>query len=105
MSADFWVSDEGIRLRTEMLAQFIIIRTWNRALQMYAPEAGVKGFRFTTFPGACMLCVPYEGRVYRAGQFMKHIPVHPWCRCLYDIIVGPIEVNDFVVPISIPLSV
>jgi len=105
MSQGFWVSDEGIRLRTKMLAIFIVIYTWNRALQMYGPGAGVTGFRFTTMPGACMLCLPYEGRIYRVGQFMKHIPVHPWCRCFYDAIVTPIGINDFVTSISIPMCV
>jgi len=96
VDTSFWISDEGIRLRTRMLAQFIVVRTQNRTLKKYGKEAGVKSLTFRTMPDACDLCLPYDGRVYRLNQYIKYIPVHPWCRCGYEPNFGPEWLGDFV---------
>jgi len=87
MAEGFWLSDMGISIRLEDLSQLITSRTFNNALQMYAPETGLKNFSYTTMRDGrvCDLCSPFEGNVYRAGQFMPILPRHIGCRCLYDV--------------------
>jgi len=86
----FWQSEEGLALRAAEFARFLTVRTFNNALQMFGAEAGVRGFLYRTdlvYGKVCPICEPYESRYYRAGQFMKNQPQHPWCRCWYDILV------------------
>lgn len=86
---NYWLSEEGLALRAAEFARFLTVRTFNNALQMFAADGGVKGFLYRTMldDRVCELCSPYERRYYRAGQFMKFLPQHFFCRCGYDILV------------------
>ena len=98
MAEGFWISDVGLRVRMGDLSRLVVTRTFNRALQMHAKEAGVKNFKYTTAnitgeasaaSPVCVICLGFEGNTYRAGQFMPYLPRHPNCRCTYDIYVEP----------------
>ena len=86
----FWLTDAGIDIRFEDLSQFLHTRTFNRALQMFAPEVGVKKFSFMTVQDdrVCAECEPLDGRVYTAGQFMPFLSRHQRCRCMWDVYIG-----------------
>ena len=98
MTSPFWLSDLGITIRMGDLSRLVTTRTFNRALQMHAKEAGVKRFKFTTAnmtgeasaaSPVCVICLAYEGKEYKAGQFMPYLPRHPGCRCEYDVYIEP----------------
>jgi len=87
MSEDFWLSDEGILLRTEDLARDFSFRVYNRALKGNFVEAGFSSFLWVAVVDAktCDYCDSQNGRMYKSGQFLPRIPAHPNCRCLWDI--------------------
>jgi len=87
---NYWLTPEGLAERAKEFARFLTVRTFNGALQMFAVEGGLRGFLYRTdlyYGHVCSICSPYEAKFYRAGQFMKSLPQHPWCRCWYDILV------------------
>ena len=90
MAEGFWLSDAGIKIRFEHLSQLVVVRTYNRALQMFSRQLGVKEFEFTTMRDAvvCSECEGYDANRYRAGQFMPFLPRHPKCRCYFDVFMG-----------------
>lgn len=85
--ADYWTSDEGILLRLEMMSEFVVWRTVNRAIQIYGSEAGAETFEWVSEidQNTCGYCDSQSGRRYRRGQFMPEIPAHPRCRCHWDV--------------------
>ena len=87
MAEGFWVSDAGIKIRFQYLAQLVVVRTYNKAIQVLSKELGIKQFEYTTMRDnrVCAQCSPYDGRRYRTGQFMPFIPRHPSCRCYFDL--------------------
>lgn len=91
MAEGFWLTELGIQLRIADFAQLVVVNTYNRALQMYAKDAGVKMFRYTIsredILRVCQICRPLEGETFRPGQFMYKLPQHPNCRCWYDVLV------------------
>lgn len=74
-------------MRLEMLSQYVVWRTINNALQIYGSEAGAKFFKWISEVDykICSYCYEQNGRIYRRGQFMPSIPVHPHCRCFWDV--------------------
>lgn len=87
---NYWLTPEGFEERAREFARFLTVRTFNGALQMFAVEGGLHGFLYRTdlwYDHVCSICEPYEQRFYRAGQFMKRLPQHPWCLCWYDTLV------------------
>jgi len=91
----YWLSEEGIHLRLEGLANDLGWRTYNGALSMSYKEAGFKKLVWVTniqFPiglhrrgSTCKICFSRNGRVYRVGQFLPRIPVHNSCNCFWDV--------------------
>lgn len=86
-SIDYWTSEKGILLRLDMMAEFIVWRTVNNALQIYGSEAGAKYFRWVAEldDRVCPYCESQHDRQFRLGQFMPNLPVHPGCRCFWDV--------------------
>lgn len=86
----FWTSDAGILLRLEDLAQMVVWRTVNNAIQIIGSEIGAKGFEWITEIDnkTCDYCDGQSGRRYRVGQFMPQIPAHPNCRCHWDMLLS-----------------
>jgi len=91
MAENFWLSDVGISLRVEMLSNLVVTRSFNHALQMHAPT--VTMFEYCTMNDAsvCADCDSYNGRRFRAGQFMPYLPRHLGCRCFFDVYVTPVK--------------
>jgi len=90
LSEDYWESWEGVQVRLNDLAEDLVYRTFNRAVQAYGSKMGIKWF---TIVGAdderiCDHCLEilYAGP-WRAGQFMPDIPAHVGCRHYYDYII------------------
>lgn len=82
----FWMTDKGLNVRLKDFSEMVVIRTYNRALQVYGKEAKVAGFTYIKYNRVydCPICWPYDGRSYRAGQFMPYIPRHCNCQCGFD---------------------
>lgn len=94
----FWMTDKGLNVRLQNFSEMVVIRTYNRALQVYGKEAKVAGFTYMTMRDdrVCMVCDPYDGRSYRAGQFMPYIPRHIHGRCYFDcrgVVLPEMDVN------------
>ncbi len=83
----FWLTDKGLNQRIKFLSRLVVIRTYNNALQVYGRDAKVKGFTYVKYNRVydCEICWPYDGRNYRAGQFMPYIPRHINCQCGFDV--------------------
>jgi len=92
----YWLSDKGITVRLEDLAEHIAYRTYNNAIQVYASNSEVYSFEFVTAgdENVCAACDAFSGRRFRKGQFMPQIPLHPGCRCTWDVLVKGIEVGE-----------
>ena len=91
MSEAYWTSEKGITVRLADLAEHIAYRTYNKAIQVYGVNNGIKKF----FPvgmideNTCDYCyaVLTRGKPYRVGQFMPTFPAHNGCRCMWDVFV------------------
>lgn len=84
----YWLSDKGITVRLEDLAEHISYRTFNNAIQVYASEMSqVVMFEWVTRidRSTCDYCDSQSGKPYRKGQFMPAIPAHIGCRCTWDV--------------------
>jgi hypothetical protein len=81
MSSEFWLSDYGIELRLEDLAEAVTWETFNNATRLAGSEAGAKEFEWVTEigPTTCNYCDSQSGRRYRIGQFIPQIPAHNNC--------------------------
>lgn len=97
MSEGFWLTEQGIDIRLQDLSQLIVTKTYNRALQAYAGETGIKNFAYMTMrdSNVCPICAPNDGKVYRTGQFMPVLPRHIGCRCYWDIFFDMPEVVSY----------
>jgi len=72
---------------SEMLARTHIMRSANEGVIARLIEYGVDIAQVSTHPGACKVCVPFEGKIYSlSGQSEKYPkldrqpPYHPYCR-------------------------
>lgn len=93
----FWISEEGIKLRLQGLAEELGWRSFNGALRMSYEEAGFKELVWVTtvkFPigihrkgSTCRLCFSRNGKRYRVGQFIPRMPPHNHCECFWDVLV------------------
>ena len=70
-----------------MLARTHVIKSANEGMFARAIEFGVDTLEVSTHPGACKICIPYEGKLYSlsgkgkyasVGEFPN--PIHPYCR-------------------------
>ena len=88
---DFWLSEEGILLRTEDLAHSFTFKTYNRALKGAFEESGIKELEWVTdYSGGnepCNYCDSQSGRRYKIGQFLPRIPAHNKCKCFWDMYI------------------
>jgi len=81
LSSDFWLSEQGIEVRLQDLAEAVTWETVNNATRLTGSEAGAKVFEWITEigPETCNYCDSQSGRRYRIGQFIPQIPAHPNC--------------------------
>lgn len=88
LSEEFWSSPEGIETRLDMLAESIQLTSINDAVKAYARDNDVTELLWVTDEDehTCDFCDGQSGRPYRIGQFMPDIPVHPGCRCGWDLV-------------------
>lgn len=90
MTEEYWKSWEGVQVRLEDLAEDLIYRVFNRAIQAYGSTMGIKMFKIVgpLDSSTCETCAAYLwGGPWRAGQFMPDIPAHPGCRHYYDYLI------------------
>jgi len=76
-----------IQRYANMLARTHIIKSVNEGVTARAIEFGVDTLQCSTHPGACPICIPYEGKLFSvsgkgkypsSGEFPN--PIHPFCR-------------------------
>lgn len=84
---DYWLTDEGIDERIEMLSEEVFFGTFNKAITV---EGKKMGYELFVIKGiwdnrTCDWCAEHNGQQYKAGQFMPDIPQHPGCRCFWDV--------------------
>lgn len=90
---DYWLTDEGIDDRLEMLAEQVAFRTFNSALVTEGKKQGYSKYvvRGPWDAKTCDSCAEVVGRsrfnVYTAYQFMPILPRHPNCRHYWDIVL------------------
>lgn len=72
----------------EMLSRTHIIKSVNEGVIARGIEFGVDTLQCSTHPGACPICIPFEGRLFSMSGENKKIPsvgefpnpIHPFCR-------------------------
>lgn len=87
---DFWKGKDGVIARLEALSMDLVFKTFNRAVQVQSSKAGFKLFTWITRPGLtatgpCPICLRFEGRTFRRGQFTPPMPAHVGCVCVWGI--------------------
>jgi hypothetical protein len=72
-----------------MLAESVELTSINDAVKAYAEDNGVSQLRWISNEDedTCEFCIGQSGRSYKIGEFMPDIPVHPGCRCSWEIVV------------------
>jgi hypothetical protein len=91
-SEDFWHSPKGILHSIDGLSQDLHFTVVNNALKMVASVNGVKWlfWRISEADNVCWLCLEKatggDGGFYRVGWFMPKMPVHPNCRCQWELV-------------------
>jgi len=85
----FWLSKEGVTIRLEDLAHDFTMKSFNGALKGYFKDSGFKKFVWVSVVDekTCTKCEARNGKEYKAGWFLPRIPVHPSCRCMWDILI------------------
>jgi len=89
---DFWKTPKGITRRVDSLAQDFNYRIVNNAFKVVAPTAGAKWMRWCDMGDTrvCDECRRHAtgGRdgYYKVTWFMPEMPVHPGCRCQWEIL-------------------
>ena len=74
---------ENTQIRAEMVSRTEVISASNEgALHRYELE-GVDKAEYYISPGACEVCVPYDGKIYATKDSHGIIPIHPNCRCVW----------------------
>jgi hypothetical protein len=88
MSSEFWLSEQGLDVRLQDLAEAVTWETFNDMTQLTGNEEHAKAFEWVTeiSPETCDYCDGQSGRRYRIGQFLPQIPSHPNCRCHWDVL-------------------
>jgi hypothetical protein len=86
-SSDFWSTNEGLYVRIEDLAESMTWQVINESLKVLGTQAGATEFEWITEVDerSCDYCDSQSGRRYKRGQFVPNIPVHPNCRCHWDV--------------------
>ena len=99
-TSDYWRTPQGIAKRIEILSQNFTYKVVNNSLMFYGQSAGINYVRWVTMGDerVCPICGPLEGRVYRKGQFLPPLPAHQNCRCRFELIRVPEEVQPELVP-------
>jgi SPP1 gp7 family putative phage head morphogenesis protein len=71
------------KVRAEMISRTEVIAASNEgALRRYELE-GIDKSEFYISPGACEVCIPYDGKIYPTKESHGVIPIHPNCRCVW----------------------
>ena len=74
---------ENAKVRAEMVSRTEVIAASNEgALYRYEKE-GVDKSEYFISPGACEVCVLYDGKIYATKDSHGIIPIHPNCRCVF----------------------
>ena len=97
-ASDYWYTEAGVLRRIEMLSQSFSYKIVNGALLAYGAAGGIKRWRWTTAGDSrvCPVCDRYDGRIYRAGQFLPPLPAHAGCRCAWELMFDPDEIPSYV---------
>lgn len=89
---DYWKSDVGIIRRIDSLAQYFSFKVVNNVFKIVGDVNGALWLRWRDMGDAwvCLQCRQYasggrRGYYYRTW-FMPEMPVHPGCRCQWEII-------------------
>jgi len=99
-TSDYWRTPQGISRRIEMLSQNFTYKVVNNSLMFYGQSAGIDYVRWVTMEDerVCPICGALDGRTYRKGQFLPPLPSHTNCRCRWELIRVPEEVQPELVP-------
>ena len=74
---------ENAKTRAEMISRTEVIASSNEgALHRFETE-GVDKSEYMISPGACEVCIPYDGKIYATKDSHGIIPIHPNCRCVW----------------------
>ena len=87
---DFWLTQEGLLTRLEMLAQGVAWSSFNNASLIGLKAMGITEVEWVADldERTCEYCEGQSGRRYVLGMFMPELPIHPNCRCFWDYVGG-----------------
>jgi SPP1 gp7 family putative phage head morphogenesis protein len=76
-------ADRKLRYRADMIARTETAAAMSEGTLGAYAEAEVQRVRFISSADACIVCLGYDGNMYRREEAGGLIPVHPNCRCTW----------------------
>jgi hypothetical protein len=83
---DFWLTEEGLNTRLEMLAQGVAWSSFNNASLVALKAMGIEEAEWMGEEDdrTCEYCSEHIGEHYRLAAFMPELPTHVNCRCWWE---------------------